>query len=140
MFPRFTQASIQQFWRPGWAWLLGMASAPRGGGSLDLDSTVFQRAGRQEGAAKGYNPRRPGRKSPHPRLAGLAERPLVLHGWRRSGNTGAAKGAVALLAEALALLPAGWTIRCARADSGFFEEAFWPFWSSGACRIWSWHG
>lgn len=127
LFHRFTQASIQQFWRPLWAWLLGMASAPQGGCSLDLDSTVFQRAGQQEGAAKGYNPRRPGRKSHHPLLAVLAELPLVLHGWLRSGNTGAAKGAVAFLAEALALLPAGWTIRCVRADSGFFEEALLAF-------------
>ncbi len=68
---------------------------------------MFPRAGRQQGAAKGYNPRRPGRKSHHPILAVLAEVPLVRHGWLRSGNPGAAKGAVAFLGEALALLPAG---------------------------------
>jgi hypothetical protein len=124
---RFTQATIQQFWRPLWGWLLGMIACPAGGFSLDLDSTVFQRAGRQQGAAKGYNPRRPGRKSHHPLLAVLAEVPFVLHGWLRSGNTGAARGAVAFLSEALALLPAGWTIRCVRADSGFFEDALLSF-------------
>jgi hypothetical protein len=124
---RFTQATIQQFWRPLWGWLLGMIACPVGGFSLDLDSTVFQRAGRQQGAAKGYNPRRPGRKSHHPLLAVLAEVPFVLHGWLRSGNTGAAKGAVAFLSEALALLPAGWSIRCVRADSGFFEDALLSF-------------
>jgi len=127
LFHRFTQATIQQFWRPLWVWLLGMLVCPAGGFSLDLDSTVFQRAGRQEGAAKGYNPRRPGRKSHHPLLAVLAELPFVLHGWLRSGNTGAARGAVAFLAEALALLPSGWTIRCVRADSGFFEDALLTF-------------
>jgi len=104
-----------------------MVACPAGGFSLDLDSTVFQRAGQQQGAAKGYNPRRPGRKSHHPILAVLAEVPLVLHGWLRSGNTGAAKGAAAFLCEALALLPAGWTIRCVRADSGFFENALLSF-------------
>ena len=57
----------------------------------------------------------------------LAEVPLVLHGWLRSGNTGAARGAVAFLSEALALLPAGWAIRCVRADSGFFEDALLSF-------------
>jgi hypothetical protein len=127
LFHRFTQGTIQSFWRPLWVWLLGMLPVPTTGFSLDLDSTVFQRAGHQQGAAKGYNPRRPGRKSHHPLLAVLAEVPFVLHGWLRSGNTSAARGAVAFLQEALALLPAGITIRCVRADSGFFEEALVAF-------------
>lgn len=127
LFHRFTQGTIQSFWRPLWGWLLGMVAAPAAGFALDLDSTVFQRAGHQQGAAKGYNPRRPGRKSHHPLLAVLAEVPFVLHGWLRSGNTSAARGAVAFLAEALALLPARLTIRCVRADSGFFEEALLAF-------------
>lgn len=126
-FHRFTQGTIQQFWRPLWVWLLGMVACPAEGFSLDLDSTVFQRAGGQQGAAKGYNPRRPGRQSHHPILAVLAEVPLVLHGWLRSGNTGAAKGAVAFLCEALALLPTGWKVRCVRADSGFFDNALLSF-------------
>jgi len=104
-----------------------MIACPEGGFSLDLDSTVFQRAGQQQGAAKGYNPRRPGRNSHHPLLAVLAEIPFVLHGWLRSGNIGAAKGAVAFLSEALALLPEGWKLRCVRADSGFFEDALLTF-------------
>jgi hypothetical protein len=126
-FHRFTQATIQQFWRPLWVWLLGMIACPTDGFFLDLDSTVFQRAGHQQGAAKGYNPRRPGRSSHHPLLAVLAEVPFVLHAWLRSGNTGAARGVVAFLCEALALLPAGWAIRCVRADSGFFEDALLSF-------------
>jgi len=126
-FHRFSQATIQSFWRPLWVWLLGLVRCPAGGFSLDLDSTVFPRCGHQAGAAKGYNPRRPGRKSHHPLLAVLAEVPLVLHGWLRSGNTGAARGAVAFLCEALALLPQGMGIRCVRADSGFFEEALLAF-------------
>jgi hypothetical protein len=127
LFHRFTQATIQSFWRPLWVWLLGLVRCPAAGFSLDLDSTVFQRAGHQQGAAKGYNPRRPGRKSHHPLLAVLAEVPLVLHGWLRSGNTGAARGVTAFLAEALALLPTGMRLRCVRADSGFCEEALLAF-------------
>lgn len=103
------------------------AVCPAGGFSLDLNSTVFQRSGRQQGAVKGYNPRRPGRNSHHPLLAVLAEAPVVLHAWLRSGNTGAAKGAVAFLSEALALLPDGWKLRCVRTDSGFFEDALLSF-------------
>jgi hypothetical protein len=127
LFHRFTQATIQSFWRPLWVWLLGLVRCPAQGFSLDLDSTVFQRAGHQQGAAKGYNPRRPGRKSHHPLLAVLAEVPLVLHGWLRSGNSGAARGVVAFLREALALWPAGWSVRTVRADSGFFEDALLTF-------------
>lgn len=126
-FHRFTQAGIQSFWRPLWVWLLGLLRCPKEGFSLDLDSTVLQRSGSQQGAAKGYNPRRPGRLSHHPLLAVLAEAPFVLHGWLRSGNTGSARGVVAFLREALALLPAGMSLRCVRADSGFFEEALLAF-------------
>jgi hypothetical protein len=57
----------------------------------------------------------------------LAEAPLVLHGWLRSGNTGAARGVTAFLSEALALLPPGMNLRCVRADSGFFEEVLLAF-------------
>jgi len=126
-FHRFTQPSIQSFWRPLWIWLLGLLRPPKEGYSLDLDSTVLQRSGGQQGAAKGYNPRRPGRKSHHPLLAVLAEAPFVLHGWLRSGNTGAARGVVPFLREALALLPGVLSIRCVRADSGFFEEGLLAF-------------
>ena len=126
-FRRFSQAHIETFWRPLWRWLLRRLACPQAGFSLDLDSTVFGREGRQEGAAKEFNPRRPGRKSHHPLLAVLAEAPFILHGWLRSGNTGAARGVVPFLQEALALLPAGMGIRCVRADSGFFEEALLRF-------------
>lgn len=126
-FLRFTQAQIEAFWRPLWRWLLRLLACPKAGFSLDLDSTVFSREGSQPGAAKGYNPRRRGRKSHHPLLAVLAEAPFILHGWLRSGNTGAARGVVPFLQEALALLPEGLWIRCVRADSGFFEEALLHF-------------
>lgn len=122
LFHRFTQAGIQQFWRPLWIWQTGLLQKSAAGFSLDLDSTVFQRSGHQQGARKGYNPQRRGRNSHHPLLAVLAEAPFVLHGWLRSGNSGAARGVVEFLKEAMALLPAGLTIRCVRADSGFFED------------------
>ena len=121
-FRRFTQAKIQAFWRPLWRWLLTMVATPGEGFHLDLDSTVFDREGSQEGALKGYHPRRRGRPSHHPLLAVLAEAPFVLHGWLRSGNAGSARGVVAFLREAFSLLPDGMHLRCVRADSGFFEN------------------
>jgi hypothetical protein len=126
-FHQFTQARVEAFWRPLWRWLLGLLQEPFGGFTLDLDSTIFNREGSQEGSAKGYNPRRPGRKSHHPLLAVLAEAPFVLHAWLRSGNTTAGRGVVAFLTEALAQLPMGWRLRCVRADSGFFDKSLMGF-------------
>ena len=88
---------------------------------------MFQRSGHQEGAERGYNPSRPGRHTHHPLLAVLAEAPLVLHGWLRSGKAGSARGVVPFLQEALALMPAGWKLRTVRADSGFFDQALLGF-------------
>jgi hypothetical protein len=126
-FARFSQGAVEAFWRPLWRWLLPHFAAPSEGFSLDLDSTVFQRSGAQEGAAKGYNPQRPGRRSHHPLLAVLAEAPCVLHAWLRSGNTGASRGIAEFLKEALALLPLGWKVRTVRADSGFFAQELMEF-------------
>lgn len=126
-FLRFTQAHIEAFWRPLWRWLLLLVKCPATGLSLDLDSTVFCREGKQEGARKGFNPRRKGRNSHHPLLAVLAEAQFILHGWLRSGNTGPARGIVPFLQEALALLPEGTWLRTVRADSGFFDQALLEF-------------
>ena len=126
-FLRFTQAHIESFWRPLWRWLLLLVRCPLTGFALDLDSTVFGREGHQEGARKGYNPRRKGRNSHHPLLAVLAEAHFILHGWLRSGNTGAARGVIPFLQEALALLLEGTWLRTVRADSGFFDGQLLDF-------------
>jgi len=126
-FARFTQGSIEAFWRPLWRSILPLFLMPEEGYSLDLDSTIFQRSGHQQGAAKGYNPHRPGRLSHHPLLAMLAEAPCVLHAWLRSGNTSASRGVSEFLKEALALMPPGWRLRRVRADSGFFAEGLLEF-------------
>jgi hypothetical protein len=62
------------------------------GAVLDLDSTVFERYGHQQGSLKGYNPRKHGRPSHHPLLAMLAEAKVVVHAWLRSANTASARG------------------------------------------------
>lgn len=126
-FARFSQGTIEAFWRPLWRWILPLFRQPLEGFSLDLDSTIFQRSGGQEGAAKGYNAQRKGRKSHHPLLAVLAEAPCILHGWLRSGNTSAGRGVCAFLSEALSMMPAHWKLRTIRADSGFFFQEFLEF-------------
>jgi hypothetical protein len=104
--------------------VFGQLPRPALGATLDLDSTVFERYGHQEGSLKGYNPRKHGRPSHHPLLAILAEAKLVLHAWLRSGNTASARGVTAFLAEALARVPEDFRFYAVRADSGFFLREF----------------
>ncbi len=122
LFKRFKQGLVVRFYEPLWAWQLARVPRREGGYSLDLDSTVFERYGQQEGVKKGYNPKKPGRGSHHPLLAVLGEAPFILHGWLRSGNTRADTGVVEFLKEALAKLESREWIRRVRADAGFFAE------------------
>ena len=127
LFKRFGQGECQRFFSGLWAWQLARLPKCAAGYSLDLDSTVFERYGRQQGALRGPNPRKHGRPSHHPLLAVLAEAHFVLHGWLRSGNCGTARGVVEFLKEALALLPEKHAIRVLRADSGFFDQQLLGF-------------
>ncbi len=122
LFKRFTQGMVVRMYEPLWAWQLARVARREGGYSLDLDSTVFEHYGKQEGVKKGYNPKKHGRGSHHPLLAVLGEGYFILHGWLRSGNTRADSGVVEFLKEALAKLPSLEWIRRVRADSGFFAE------------------
>jgi hypothetical protein len=107
-----------------WQFTARQLRMPALGAVLDLDSTVFERYGHQEGSLKGYNPRKHGRPSHHPLLAILAEAKVVVHAWLRSGNTASARGVKSFLAETLARLPEGYRLYALRADSGFFIAEF----------------
>jgi len=122
LFKRFRQSLVVQFYEPLWAWQLARVPKRGGGYSLDLDSTVFERYGEQEGVKRGYNPRKHGRASHHPLLAVLGEASFILHGWLRSGNTRSDSGVVEFLKEAMAKLESREWIRVVRADSGFFAQ------------------
>jgi hypothetical protein len=126
-FKRFTQGHVYRFYSGLWAWQMARLEPKVEGWSLDLDSVVFERYGQQQGARKGYNPKKHGRPSHHPLLAVLAEAHFILHGWLRSGNCGPARGVVEFLKEALALLGKDHSIRRVRADSGFFEDPLLSF-------------
>ena len=127
LFKRFTQAKVNAFYSQLTQWQVGRLPERASGYSLDLDSTVFERYGQQQGALKGYNPKKHGRPSHHPLLAILAEAHFVLHGWLRSGNCISSRGVVEFLKEALALLCKKHTIRVVRADSGFFDDQLLSF-------------
>ena len=127
LFRRFSMGNVQRLFEPLKRWELERLPLRDDGYSLDLDSTVFERYGEQEGSLKGHNPRKHGRPSHHPLLAVLAEAHFVLHGWLRSGNCGTSRGVVEFLEEALALWQQRQKIRLVRADSGFFDDKLLTF-------------
>ncbi len=88
--------------------------------TLDFDSTVMGRCGEQEGAAVGYNPKRPGRKSHHPLLAFVADLRMIANYWLRPGNTSASTNYLAFLDNTLERLQ-GKKVGLVRMDSGFFS-------------------
>lgn len=67
--------------------------------TVDFDSTVITREGKQEGAALGYNPNRRGRNSHHPLLAFVGETKMVANAWLRPGNTAASSNCEAFMDE-----------------------------------------
>ena len=128
LFLRFGMGEVQRFFEPMTEWMMERLPQRAEGHSLDLDSTVFERHGQQqEGAMKGYNPRRPGRPSHHPLLAVLAECHFIMHGWMRSGNSGTGRGVTEFLKEALALWGERGPLRVVRADAGFFDKELLTF-------------
>jgi hypothetical protein len=92
--------------------------------TLDLDSSVITRYGKQEGARYGYNDKHPGKPSHHPLFAFVADLRMVLHAWLRPGNTASCSGISLFFQEALELLGSRHRIGLVRADSGFYDGEF----------------
>jgi len=59
LFRRFDQATLMRVFSRLYRWFIDNLQVNYL--TLDLDSTVMTRYGQQEGAARGYNPRKPGR-------------------------------------------------------------------------------
>ena len=89
--------------------------------TLDFDSTVIVREGNQEGVAKGYNPKRPGRPSHHPLLAFISDVRIIANYWLRPGNTSASTNYLSFLEDTLSRLQ-NKKVGLIRMDSGFFSE------------------
>lgn len=126
LFKRFGRRQVEEVFSPLRAWLLQIMTPP-GKYTLDLDSSVFERYGKQEGAVLGYNPKKHRRPSHHPLIATLAENGAVANAWLRSGNTASITGATEFIAEALAAIPAGASVGIVRGDSGFDSGKFIDF-------------
>lgn len=92
--------------------------------TLDLDSTPITRFGEQEGAAKGYNPRRQGSPCHKPLFAFVGTVRMVLHAWLRPGNAADTNGVREFFIEALNLLGDQHKVGLVRADAGFYDGEF----------------
>lgn len=89
--------------------------------TLDMDSSVKEVFGSQEGADKGYNPKKKGLNSYHPLLCFIAENRECLHNWFRTGSAYSANGCVEFMKECIAKIPKRvWKV-FVRADSAFFN-------------------
>ncbi|MFZ2322408.1 MAG: IS1380 family transposase, partial [Ignavibacteriaceae bacterium] len=94
--------------------------------TLDLDSTIMTRYGRQQGAKKGYNPKKPGRNSHHPLIAFVADVRMVVNFWLRSGNSYTTNNFYNFLENTLERLESK-TIGLLRADSGFYDKKIFDY-------------
>jgi hypothetical protein len=73
LFRAFSMGNLQRLLEPLAEWQMRRLPLRPEGYTLDLDSTVFERYGKQEGSRKGHNPRQHGRPTHHPLLAVLSE-------------------------------------------------------------------
>jgi hypothetical protein len=91
---------------------------------LDLDSTILERYGHQEGASKSYHGGRSAQQSHHPLLGMFSRSRHIALVWLRAGGAQTLRGADAFVQELLGRLPEGFRITAIRADSGFFNQEY----------------
>ena len=118
-FNKFTQATNQEVFTKLFRWFFSQLSFDNY--TLDFDSTVMTREGEQEGAAKGYNPKRPGRNSHHPLLAFVSDVRMIANYWLRPENTSATTNYLSFLEDTLDKLT-NKKVGLIRMDSGFFAK------------------
>lgn len=92
--------------------------------TIDLDSSVITRYGNQEGAKKGYNPKKMGRNSHHPLMAFIDQTKMVANAWMRAGNTSDLNNYDAFLTETFDVALKDKEIGLVRADGGFYSNNF----------------
>lgn len=118
-FSKFTQGKNLRVSEYFYSWILDNLKFDNF--TLDCDSSVITRYGEQEGAKKGYNPQKKGRRSHHPLIAFIADVKLVANMWLRSGDTSSANNFLGFLEDTLSKLK-NKTVSLIRLDSGFFQS------------------
>jgi len=123
-FQKFTQGKNQRVFTAMYQWFFQGLQFDNY--TLDMDSSVLTRYGEQDGAKRGYNVKKPGRKSHHPLMAFVADSRMVANLWLRSGNTNAVSNMYSFLEDTLDKL-SGKKIGLLRADSGFYGEEIFQY-------------
>jgi len=90
--------------------------------TIDIDSSVVNVEGHQEGAVKGYNPKKPGNRCYNLQFAFCDEIKAYLTGYVRSGDTYTANGTAEMIKEIMAHLRDEGLGITFRMDSGYFDE------------------
>ena len=111
--------------------------------TIDIDSSVVNVEGHQEGAAKGYNPKKLGNNCYNIQFAFCDELKAYITGFIRSGNTYTANGAAEMIKDIVAHI----TCACGtaagktddleilfRMDSGYFDEDILTTIESAGCK------
>ncbi len=91
--------------------------------TIDIDSSVVNVEGHQEGAVKGYNPKKPGNRCYNLQLTFCDEIKAYLTGYVRSGDTYTANGTAEMIKEIMAHLKDEGLEITFRMDSGYFDDA-----------------
>ena len=94
--------------------------------TLDADSTVKTVYGNQQGAAKGFNPKKRGAKSYHPLIAFVSEIKVIANSWFRPGSAYTSNGIIEFIKQTACYLPEKSKVFF-RADSGFFSGALFDY-------------
>ena len=123
-FQKFTIAINQQIFTKLSQWFFNQIKLDNY--TLDVDSTVLTRYGTQQGAAKGYNPQKPGRNSHHPLLAFVDECKMIANFWLRSGDAYTTNNFLSFLQDTMDRLK-GKKVSLLRADSGFYGKEIFDF-------------
>ncbi len=90
--------------------------------TIDIDSSVVNVEGHQEGAIKGYNPKKPGNRCYNIQFAICDELKAFLPGYVRSGDTYTANGVAEMIKEIMSRLKDEGLEITFRKDSGYFDN------------------
>jgi hypothetical protein len=103
--------------------------------TIDIDSSVVNVEGHQEGAVRGYNPKKPGSNCYNIQFAFCDELKAYITGFVRSGNTYTANGAAEMIKEIVAHVRTDDLEILFRMDSGYFDDDIIDAIESAGCIV-----
>ena len=102
--------------------------------TIDIDSSVVNVEGHQEGAVKGFNPKKRGNRCYNLQFAFCDELKAYITGFVRSGNTYTANGAAEMIKEIVTQIKTDDLEILFRMDSGYFDDEIIEIIESAGCQ------